>query len=175
MGQKIIDVSDLSGMTFMPDDQRVRVVVLEHPHLPGHPVQLEALLTEVTPALDAALSVARVEVHMPGENGPRVMILEADDFDALAKDTPMTELLKAAPAAKASKRPAQTPAGTGTDYGTLEHAGRPHRGRVTDAEAQIVRGHLAEVNTRLAGEGHRQIDPGNPTDAGRYGFATDTP
>src|SRR2546430_8773419 len=176
MGRKIIDISDLSGKPFVPGDEPVRVVVLEHPDLPGHPVQLEALLPELAPGMAAALPVAVVEVHVPGESGPRRLVVDADDFDALATETPMAELLQTAPTAKASKSASRTSAtGSGINYATLEHAGRPHRGRVTDAEARIVREHLEEVNARLARVGHRQIDPGNPADAARYGFEVTAP
>src|SRR5258708_14843739 len=45
-------------------------------------------------------------------------------------------------------------------YTTLfrsEHAGQPHKGRITDAEKQLVREHLDEVNERLAAQGLRTI------------------
>jgi hypothetical protein len=48
------------------------------------------------------------------------------------------------------------------DYSTLEHAGEPHRGRITEAEKQIVREHLDEVNRRLSEQDIRMIDPADP-------------
>jgi hypothetical protein len=168
MGKKTLTVrfSDLSGREFDGDDQPVRMVVLEHPALESGPVELEALVPEVTPALDAALNVAIVELHMPGEEVPRRLVVEADSFDALASDAPMVTLLKNAPTVKPGKRTDKT----AINYATVEHAGTPHRGKVTAEEASIVRQRLADVNARLAAVGVRQIDPTNPEHASRYGF-----
>jgi hypothetical protein len=168
-------VSDLSGKHFALDDEPVRLVILEHPHLAGPPVQLEVFLSEVAPAMDAALSVAVFEAYVPGESSPRRMVVDAGDFDAIASDVPMTELLKLAPRVKGGKASKRRGAGTGINYASVEHAGRPHRGRVTEAEARIVREHFDEVNARLAQEGNPQIDPDNPADAARYGFAERAP
>ena len=52
-----------------------------------------------------------------------------------------------------------------------EHAGEPHRGRITEAEQAYVREHLDEVNKRLRGKGMRTIDPADPTMWERYGLA----
>jgi hypothetical protein len=57
------------------------------------------------------------------------------------------------------------------NYATLEHAGEPHRGRITEAEKQIVREHLDEVNRRLSEQGIRTIDPADPDMQKRYGLS----
>jgi Lsr2 len=54
------------------------------------------------------------------------------------------------------------------DYSSPEHAGKPHRGRVTEAEAAYVREHFNEVNQRLSGEGLRMLDPADPKTKQRY-------
>lgn len=56
------------------------------------------------------------------------------------------------------------------DYGTIEYAGRPHRGRITDAEKEIVRNNFDEVNKRLSAAGLRMIDPADPKMKERYGL-----
>lgn len=56
------------------------------------------------------------------------------------------------------------------DYGTLEHAGTPHRGRTTEAEAELVRNNLDEINERLKAGGHPEIDPNDEKAKKRYGF-----
>ena len=56
------------------------------------------------------------------------------------------------------------------DYGTLEHAGEPHRGRITETEKRLVRENLDEVNARLRGQGLREIDPGEDSMRDRYGL-----
>lgn len=168
MGKKTVHVSDFSGLVLAPDDEVVRVVVLDHPDLVAGPVQLDARPAEVESIDDAALDVAVVEIHDRHDGGePRRVVLTASEFDALATDVPMAQLLRTAervrPAAK--RKTVDKP-----DYGTLEHAGKPHRGKVTDEEARLVRQHLDEVNKRLADEGIRQIDPTDPEQAARYGF-----
>jgi hypothetical protein len=58
------------------------------------------------------------------------------------------------------------------DYTTLEHAGKPHRGKTTDAEKETVRGNLAVINERLKSDGIRTIDLSNAEHVTRYGLET---
>jgi hypothetical protein len=51
-----------------------------------------------------------------------------------------------------------------------EHAGEPHRGRITEAEKELVRGNLEQINARLRQVGLREIDPNDPTMRERYGL-----
>lgn len=169
MGRKTVYVSDFSGAVLEPGDDVVRVVVLEHPDLVAGPVRLEARPDEVESIDDAALDVAVVEIHdQHGDGEPRRVVLTASEFDALATDVPMAQLLRTAERVK----PARTTRRSAEriDYATLEHAGKPHRGRTTEEEARLVREHLDEINKRLADEGLRQIDPADPEHAERYGF-----
>ncbi len=169
MAKKTVHVSDFSGKVLQPDDVVVRVVVLEHPDLVAGPVQLDAQPVEVESIDDAGLDVAVVEIHDSPDGGePRRVVLTASEFDALATDVPMAQLLRTAERvrpAKATRKSAEK-----LDYATLEHAGKPHRGKITDEEARLVREHLDEINRRLANEGVRQIDPADPEHATRYGF-----
>nr|MDT0663158.1 hypothetical protein [Micromonospora sp. DSM 115978] len=169
MGKKTVQVSDLSGKVIQSDDEVVGIVVLEHPDLVVGPVRLEATPAEVESIDDAGLDVAVVELYdAHGGGEPRRVVLTASEFDALATDVPMAQLLRTAERVRpprAVRRSAER-----IDYATLEHAGKPHRGRTTDEEAQLVRDNLEEINKRLAGEGLRQIDPADPDHATRYGF-----
>ncbi|MEV4760031.1 hypothetical protein AB0J86_33715 [Micromonospora sp. NPDC049559] len=168
MGKKTVHVSDFSGKVLDSDDEVVRVVVLEHPDLVAGPVQLEATALEAESIDDAALDVAIVEVH-DGDGEPRRVVLTASEFDSLATDVPMAQLLKTAERVRPAKS-TRRGAADRLDYGTLEHAGKPHRGKITEEEARLVRENLDEVNKRLADEGLRQIDPSDPDHALRYGF-----
>ena len=56
------------------------------------------------------------------------------------------------------------------DYATREHAGKPHKGKITDTEKQLVRDHLDEINERLAGQGLRAISLTDPEHVERYGL-----
>lgn len=172
MGQKTVRFSDLSEQLITDDRDLVRIVVHEHPELDGQPVEIEAHLDEVGPITDGALRVAVVDLQLPGEEEPRRVTLDAAVFDKLATTASMAEVIIAArPARRAPKARAAAPAGgERVDYSTLEHAGRPHRGKVTEAEKQLVREHLAEVNERLAAAELRTIDPADPGHAERYGF-----
>ena len=170
MGKKTVHVSDFSGKVLESGDEVVRVVVLEHPDLVAGPVQLDATPVEVESIDDAALDVVVVEVHDGhGDGQPRRIVLTAGEFDALATDVPMAQLLKTAERVRPAKASRRATADR-LDYATLEHAGKPHRGRITDEEAQLVRDHLDEINKRLADEGLRQIDPTDPEHTARYGF-----
>jgi hypothetical protein len=169
MGKKTVHVSDFSGKVLQPDDEVVRIVVLEHPDLVAGPVQLEGTAAEVESIDDAALDVAVVEIFdQRSGDEPRRVTLTAGEFDALATDVPMAQLLRTAERIRPARAPRKSP--EKLDYATLEHAGKPHRGKITDEEAQLVRDHLDEINKRLADEGLRQIDPADPEHAARYGF-----
>jgi hypothetical protein len=172
MGQKTVRFSDLSGQLITHDDALARIVVHEHPELGDGPVEIEALTEEAVAMEQAALRVAVLDVYLPDDIEPRRIIMEADAFDKLATDTPVSELLIAARPARRSTRAA----GTGStradrlDYTTREHAGKPHKGKVTDAEKDLVRNHLDEINARLAAQGLRTISLGDPDHVDRYGL-----
>ncbi|MGD0608262.1 MAG: hypothetical protein ABSA53_32330 [Streptosporangiaceae bacterium] len=172
MGQKTVRFSDLSGQLIMHDDALARIVVHEHPDLGEGPVEIEALTDEAEAMEQAALRVAVVDVYLRDDIEPRRVVLEADVFDKLATDNPMSELLIAArPARRSSRTPAtSTPRGDRQDYTTLEHAGKPHKGKTTDTEKQLVRDHLAEINERLAKQGIRTISLTDPEHVERYGL-----
>jgi hypothetical protein len=122
--------------------------------------------------------VAVIELHTAAGQPPRRVVLDAATFDKLAVDQPMDQLLKTATPTRPNGRAERAPASRAADrvdYATLEHAGAPHRGRVTEAEAGLVRANLDIVNARLAAGGQRTIDPSDPATRERYGFdATDT-
>jgi hypothetical protein len=172
MGQKTVRFSDLSGQLIMHDDALARIVVQEHPELVDGPVEIEALTDEAEAIEQAALRVAVVDLYLPDDLEPRRVVMEADAFDKLATENPMDQLLIAARPVRRSPR---TPVNGGSrgdrlDYSTLEHAGKPHKGKVTDAEKQLVRDHLDEINQRLAGQGIRTISLADADHIERYGL-----
>jgi hypothetical protein len=172
MGQKTVRFSDLSGQLIMHDDALARIVVHEHPELGDGPVEIEALVDEAEAMEEAALRVAIVDVYLRDDMEPRRLVVEADVFDKLATDNPMSELLVAArPARRSSRTPANgTSRGDRLDYATVEHAGKPHKGKTTDTEKQLVRDHLTEINERLARQGIRAISLTDPDHIERYGL-----
>ena len=172
MGQKTVRFSDLSEQLITDDSALVRIVVHEHPELAGQSVEIEAHRDEVQAITDAALQVAVVDLYVADEAEPRRVVLDAAVFDKLATGRPMAELLIAAPPAKRAPRSRATAAAGNEriDYSTLEHAGKPHKGKTTDAEKQLVREHLDEINKRLSAEGQRTIDLHDPSHVERYGL-----
>jgi hypothetical protein len=170
MGQKTVRFSDLSGQLIMDDDQLARIVIHEHPELGDGPVEIEALTDEAESIEQAALRVAVIDLYLPDDIVPRRIVLESDAFDKLASQSPMDELLGAARPVRRSSKPAVSGGSRGDrpDYATLEHAGKPHKGKVTDAEKQLVRDHIDEINQRLAGQGLRTISLTDPDHVERY-------
>jgi hypothetical protein len=172
MGQKTVRFSDLSGQLIMHDDALARIVVHEHPELGDGPVEIEALTDEAEAMEQAALRVAVVDLYLRDDIEPRRIVMAADVFDKLATENPMSELLIAArPARRSSRTPASSPSrGDRIDYATLEHAGKPHKGKTTDTEKQLVRDHLTEINERLARQGIRTINLADAEHVERYGL-----
>ena len=206
MGQKTVRFSDLSGQLITEEDTLARVVVLDHPELGDSPVEFEALTDETSAIEKAALRVAVVELHLPGEEEPRRVTVDLDAFDAMATDTAMSELLITARPARRTSRSASATSSRGSrassgsssrngsssssgndgstststsggsggskvNYATLEHAGEPHKGKITDTEKQLVREHFEEINDRLVGQGLRTISLADPDHVERYGLA----
>lgn len=173
MTRRTIHFSDLSSQPILDDADVVRVVVVDHPALDGDAVEFEAAASELTDVDKGALDVAVIELHPAGEEPPRRLILDAATFDKLAVDRPMEELLGSATPVRPTGRAERVPPSRGAgrpNYATLEHAGSPHRGKVTETEAQLVRDNLDAVNARLAASGQRTIDPADPSMRERYGF-----
>ena len=175
MGQKTVKFSDLSGEIIPRDDQVARIVVHDHPGLADSPVEIEALAGEASAIEQTAIGVAIVDLYFPGEDEPRRVAMELAAFDQLATDKPMAELLAGARPARPPRRGARSgspaPARADrTNYGTLEHAGKPHRGKITDEERQLVQEHFDEINERLAAQGLRIISLSDPDHVERYGL-----
>ena len=183
MGQKTVRFSDLSGQLITEDGALARIVVHDHPELGDSPVEFEALTDEAKVIEKAALRVAIVELHVPGEDEPRRVVVDAATFDALATDTPMNELLIAARPARPARRATRTTSGSASsnsasgssssgrvNYATLEHAGEPHKGKTTDLEKQLVHAHFDEINDRLVAQGLRTISLADPEHVERYGL-----
>lgn len=173
MGQKTVKFSDLSGELIIKDDSLARIVVHEHPDLGGGPVEIEVHADEARAVDQAAIQVAVVDLYFPDEDEPRRTYMDLAAFDGLSTEQPMSELLASArPARRGAKSSAASPARADRmNYSSLEHAGRPHRGKVTDEEKQLVREHFDEVNDRLAAAGLRTISLSDPDHLDRYDLA----
>ncbi len=172
MGQKTVRFSDLSGQLILEDDALARIVIQEHPELVDGPVEIEALADEAKAIEHAALRVVVVDLYLPDDYEPRRITMDADAFDELASQKPVSELfIGARPARRGSRAAANgTSRNGGVDYATMQHAGQPHKGKTTDAEKLLVRDHFDEVNERLAAQGLRTLSLDDPDHVERYGL-----
>jgi hypothetical protein len=170
---KVVHVSDISDRQGS-EDELGRLVVLEHPEI-GEPAILEIFPDELE-GLQAAERFVRLEWTPPGASRPQVLTVPQAQFDALAKDGDMGSILRQAEHERRSRaqepsRPRRRAGARGkVHYATLEHAGEPHRGRITDAEKELVRNNLEKINKRLRESGKREIDPNDPGMRERYGL-----
>jgi len=179
MAVKTIHVSDISGKE--ADEQSLgRLVVHEHPEYSDLPVMLEALPEEIEQLRGISARFVTVEWIRPGARKGERITVPIEDFNLLAGPGVMDNAIQDALISKHRSRSrtgegGRAAAATRTgrakvNYATLEHAGAPHRGRITEAEKELVRSHLDEINKRLGDSGMRVIDPGDPTMKERYGL-----
>jgi hypothetical protein len=171
MAQRMVRFSDLTNK-IIEDDRVVRIVVEQHPALVNGPVEIEASLEEVEPIRKGALSLVSLKLYVGDGSEPEVITAEIEEFNNLAGDLDMADVIRRAgpayPPRKRATRPA--PAVDKLDYSTMEHAGKPHRGKTTDAEKDMVRQNLAAINERLKADGMRTIDLADAEHVERYGL-----
>jgi len=172
---KQIRVSDLSGRQ-ADDDQMAKLVIREHPQYHG-PIVLDVLPDEIGELPESERYVS-IEIIQPGDRSGQKALISLDSFNKLAAD--MNTIVMNAVASQASPTPAEPrrrPRRSATggqrgkvNYASLEHAGEPHRGRITQAEKELVRDNLEQINRRLRQSTLREIDPADPTMRDRYGL-----
>src|SRR5579859_2467011 len=110
VGQKTVQFSDLSGQLITGGEMPARVVVQAHPGLADGPVEIEALCGEATEIEKAGGQAVLLDLYFPGEEQPRRVVLDAAEFDRLATDRPMSEILAMARRAKPARRSARSAA-----------------------------------------------------------------
>ena len=175
MAQRLVRFSDLTNKIIEDDAAVVRIVVEQHPALENGPVEIEASLDEVEPIRKGALSLVIVKLYQGDGSEPETVTMEIEEFNNLAGGLNMDDVIRrAGPAYPPRKqaRPALASAVDKLDYSTLQHAGKPHRGKTTDAEKETVQGNLTVINERLKSDGIRTIDLDNAEHVTRYGLET---
>ena len=180
MGTRIVHVSDISGREGT-EDELGRLVIHEHPDFQQVPVELDVLPEEIK-ALQAATQLVVLEYFAPGARRGERLTVTLGDFNRLAPDgadmnAAVFQALIDRQAQRSARPSRQGEPGEGgsarrtrTNYGTLEHAGEPHRGRITETEKRLVRENLEEVNERLRAKGMREIDQTDSAMKDRYGL-----
>jgi hypothetical protein len=172
MAVKVVHVSDISGKE--ADEQELgKLVIHEHPDYADLPVTLEVLPEEVE-GLSSSNRFVTVEYFQPGARKGQRVTVGLDDFNLLANPGAMDSAIQDALIDKHRSRPRSTGESGSRrakiNYATLEHAGEPHRGRITEAEKEIVRNNLDKVNQRLRESGKREIVPHDSEMKQRYGL-----
>lgn len=180
MAIKQVVISDLTGNE-IPDDKHTRLVISGHPDTSGD-VELDVSSDEVANLESVSIELINLTIYEPNAR-PRQVVLDRGSFGSAFKGTDVETSLKNARRTTTSTSTRQQPtkrrasSGSGAsakgdrvDYGTLEHAGELHRGRVTEVEAKLVRENLDEINKRLELEGRPTIDPKDPKHKKRYRF-----
>jgi hypothetical protein len=180
MAVKVVRVSDLSDAQ-ADESQFGRLIVHQHPDF-AQVITLDVLPDEIG-ELPESETYVEIEFVQPGDTSGQRATLTADQFNKLGGSRDMKAILtrtleeqrqtgaQEAPAPRRrGTRGGAAPSRTKTNYASLEHAGEPHRGRITDAEKELVRGNLEKINKRLRDSGLREIDPNDPTMKDRYGL-----
>jgi hypothetical protein len=178
MAVKTIHVSDISGKE--ADEQSLgRLVVHEHPEYSDLPVTLEALPEEIESLRDSSARFVTVEWVRSGSRKGERLTVPLEDFNLLAGPGVMDNAIQDALISKHRSRARGSDSGRAAssrsgrakvNYATIDHAGEPHRGRITEAEKELVRTNLDDINKRLDARGMREIDPGDPAMKERYGL-----
>src|SRR4029450_5216364 len=159
MAVKVVHVSDISGKE--ADEQSLgQLVVHEHPEYADLPVTLEVLPEEIE-SLQGASRFVTVEWIAPGARKGERMVVSLDDFNLLAGAGVMESAIQDALITKHRSRPRSGGGGSAgggsasgrsgrgkVNYATLEHAGEPHRGRITQAEEGLGRKNPHQIDRR---------------------------
>ena len=173
MAQRMVSFSDLTNKIINDDGAVVRIVIEQHPALQNGPVELEAAQDEIETIQKNALSVVSLKLYQGDGSEPEAVTMEIETFNQLAGKNDMIDVIRRAKPAyppRKQARQALAPTVDKLDYSTLEHAGKPHRGKITDAEKETVCNNLAAINERLKRDGIRTIDLGNTDHVARYGL-----
>jgi hypothetical protein len=169
----MVRFSDLTNKIIENDNEAVRIVVEQHPALGNGPVEIEAAQDEIEHVLGASLDAVSLKIFMGDGSEPQTVTMETDAFNKLAGGMDMADVIRRAQPAyppRRQVRPAVASTADKLDYATLEHAGKPHRGKTTDAEKEIVLNNLDKINERLEREGSRTISLDDPEMVARYGL-----
>jgi hypothetical protein len=172
MAQRLVRFSDLTNK-IVDDDEVVRIVIEQHPALQNGPVELEAAAGEAEAIRASVLNVVSLKLYQGDGSAPETVTMEVEAFNQLAGDMDMADVIRKAKPAyppRKSTKPTAAPPADKLDYASLEHAGKPHRGKTTDAEKEVVRNNLDKINERLERDGLRTIRLDDAEMVARYGL-----
>jgi hypothetical protein len=181
MAVKVVHISDLTGAE-ADEAKMAKLTIRRHPGVEGLPVTLEALPEELS-GLETEHEVVEYDLRLPDSDRSDRIVVPLADFQKIVTQDILTRVVISLAEQRAQEQPARRrgrprksdgssrPASVGKiNYASLDHAGEPHRGRITEDEKRIVREHFDEVNKRLSDKGMRMIDPADPKMKDRYGL-----
>ncbi|HEX8936338.1 MAG TPA: hypothetical protein VF788_19605 [Pseudonocardiaceae bacterium] len=172
MAQRLVRFSDLTNK-IIEDDETVRIIIEQHPALQNGPVELEAAADEVEAIRRSVLNVVSLKLYAGDGSAPETVTMEIEAFNKLSGKVDMAGVLHRAQPAYPPRKSTNRAALSTTDkldYTSLEHAGKPHRGKTTAAEKEIVRNNLDKINERLERDGLRTIRLNDVEMVARYGL-----
>lgn len=173
MAKRVLFVSDVSGQE-IPEGEHARVVFESEGRV------IDVLASEAAQLESQKLDLITLTIHQP-DGARRTVLMEATTLEKLWPGVDVESMLAGAErfdqrAVPPSRRTAISSPGAArpaapvrVDYTSPEHAGTPHRGRVSPEEAAYVRANLDAVNERLRAAGLRTIEPGTEV-AARFGL-----
>lgn len=170
MAKRVILISDITGED-IPEDESITIIVREHPST-DEPVKLDAGKSDLASLRKNKRDYAILEVVDADGETERLIVL-ASDFNKFIKgdaDEVLAEADVVVIPAQAHAAPKPTTDAVKLDYKTLQYAGRPHRGKTTDEEKQMVQDNLETINANLKAAGIRQIELSNADHVERYGL-----
>ena len=164
MAKVEVRVSDLSG-SIISDDAELQQITVEHPDF-QNPLQLDVAVADLQGRLPQPQDIVTLTIN------DRRYLLSLQEFTDLFTGDEAAEdvLARVDKEQHPRQRRGRQQRRPKVDYASIEHAGEPHRGRITDTEKQMVRENLDLVNDRLSRDGIRTIDPSDPEMAERYGL-----
>lgn len=180
--------SDISNNP-VPDDQHVRIIIQEHPALNGSQVQIDVSLDEASKLTSDNSDMVIFQIFEPNKPPRRVVLNGTDlaklykgvDFaDVIQRAEPVPQRVEVAERTVATRgRPKGTTKapkadGPKIDYQSAEHAGKLHRGRITDEEAAWVRDNRDLASKNREAQGHPAINWADPAEQKRYGITPAT-
>lgn len=174
MAIKQVVLSDLSG-TELDDNTHTRVVV-RHPDF-NQPLELDISTDEAGKLANTTLRLVEFQVFAPNQP-PRTALVESKvldktfegvDFDAVLQGA-RKAVVSTSSAAPRKRAASSTSTAEKVDYTSPEHAGKLHRGRITDAEKDWVKANQDKASYNREQQTGKAIDWSDPAEAKRYGL-----
>jgi hypothetical protein len=176
LATKTVTISDISGKD-IPDEEHATILVIEHPSVNGS-VELDVSNEEAAKFESTSTELVHLIVRQ-GNRAPRQVAIELGAFNSLfGGKVDMAAVVgnarkAGAEGTKRRGRPAGSkaaPKGDRLDFTAPENYGRLHRGRVTEAEAALVRDNREQASKNREAQTGSPIDFNDAAEQKRYGM-----